>query len=101
MGDVVRPDLRLSLDILLEVMKDMEQVWSQYQEEGRLNLTIEGAFYLIVFMGGLQGEEVPMVDLLGINKYWDQGRAHMKPHVVVALLGWFREKLVNCTASCL
>ena len=90
MGDVVQPDRAISLDVFSELMVDLEVEWSESSPEEKFKYALEGAFYLIAFTGGLQGEEVPMVDLFGVNKYWEAGRQSDKPHIVVALLGRFK-----------
>ena len=54
-------------------MVDLEVEWSEGSPEEKFKYTLEGAFYLIAFTGGLLGEEVPMVDLFGVNKYWEAG----------------------------
>jgi hypothetical protein len=37
-----------------------------------------------------RGEEVPLTDLNGITKHWEESGGHVKPHIIVALLGHFK-----------
>lgn len=89
MGDTTKPDKAISLDILHAVMRLLEQNWEDNPHD-RFALALEGYFYLIAFCWGLRGEEVPLSDLNGMLKHWDEGGQHSKPHVVVSLLGRFK-----------
>lgn len=64
--------------------------------EDRFNISLEGSFYLISFCCGLRGEEVPLSDLTGIFKHWDESGNHNKPHVIIALLGRFKGETGIC-----
>jgi len=91
MGEIVRPDRALSLDIMLTISKIMEDEWSQAPSmEARWNLTMEVSFYLVGFFCALRGEEIPLTDLFGTRTHWDAGESHSTKHVVVALLGRFK-----------
>jgi hypothetical protein len=91
MGDVVRPNRALSMDMLLEIFNILEREWAF---ESSLEVALEGAFYTIAFGLALRGEEVEMVELWGIWKHWDRAMAHEEtPHVVIALLGRFKNEM--------
>jgi hypothetical protein len=88
MGEIVKPDRALSLEVLKVVMDILEEEWSAPGERS-LSLAMEGAFYLIAYCCALRGEEVPKADLAGILRHWEAGGSHPQKHVVVALLGRF------------
>jgi hypothetical protein len=61
MGDIVKPDMALSLPILHEIMRLIEADWSNSENDSdREALALEASFYLIAFCAGLRGEEVPL-----------------------------------------
>ena len=62
--------------------KCMGDVMSEGSPNEKFWVALEGAFYLI--------KEVPMVDILGVNKYWEAGAHSEKPHMVITLLGRFK-----------
>jgi hypothetical protein len=92
MGEVVRPDRALSSAILLQILILLETEWSHHQDR-HFKLASEGAFYVIAFSCALRGEEVPLTDLCGIMKHWDQSVSANPPHVTIALLGRFKGEL--------
>jgi hypothetical protein len=88
MGEIVSPDRVLSLEILLEIFRSLEQEWrSPYAD--LFQLAMEGSFYLIAFCCTLRGE-VLLVDLFGVRTHWEEGETHPTKHVVIALLGRFK-----------
>lgn len=89
MGEIVRPDRALSLDLMKEIMVQLERDWGEMLRD-RFQLAMEGAFYLVAYCCALRGEEVPMADLFGIKKHWMESGRHEHEHVVVALLGRFK-----------
>jgi hypothetical protein len=70
MGDVVRPDRAISHDLVKAIVKMVNWEWEESPPEGRLGLALEGAFYTLAFTLALQGEEVPLIEIGGIRKYW-------------------------------
>lgn len=89
MGDIVKPDMALSLPILHEIIRMIEADWSECMEDReREPLALEASFYLIAFCAGLRGEEVPLCDITGMRKWWKDGDIRgVTPHATVALLG--------------
>ncbi len=87
MGDIVRPDRAIAHAIMKELLHLVEQDWLNAVASDWLSLALEGALYVLAFTLALRGEEVAQVELRGINRYWEQGLQHKKPHVVVTLLG--------------
>lgn len=96
MGDDVRPDRALSHNILVEIMKDLDSEWEVAPAQEKLPIALEGAFYLIAYTLALRGEEVPMVCLHGIKEHWEQGHSHPTPHVIIPLLGNFKNEIGVC-----
>jgi len=108
MGDIVKPDQAVTLEILHLILVSVEADWIQAGENAHFQHVREAAFYLIAFCGALRGEEVPMADLGGIAKHWEAGGMSSNPHLVVALLGTFKNEageqyhlmpLVACMSS--
>jgi hypothetical protein len=96
MGNIVWPDQALSHDILKEVMLILEDEWARVHERKRLEVALEGMFCILEFTLALRGEEIPLMELKGIMKHWDQGQRHTTPHDVIALLGRFKTELGKC-----
>jgi len=91
MGEVVRPNRAISMDILMEIFNMLETEWAF---EPGLEVALEGAFYTIAFCVALRGEEVEMVKMRGIRKHWDQAMAHEElPNIAKALLGRFKNEM--------
>jgi len=89
MGEIVKPDRAVSLATLIEIQSNLERDWDNHPDI-REQISREASFYLISFCCALRGEEVPMVDLYGTIKHWeDGGQAEIK-HLVVPVLGRFK-----------
>jgi hypothetical protein len=93
MGDIVKPDRALSLEILHHILTLVDRDWENANEYEKYKYAREASFYLIAFCGALRGEEVPMANLTGILKHWDAGAVANPPHVLIALLGRFKGEL--------
>jgi hypothetical protein len=91
MGEIVRPDRAISIEIMKELCNELERDW-EWNVANRLVITMEATFYLVAFCCALRGEEVPLVDLHGSFKHWEDGEKGILPHVVVPLLGRFKGK---------
>ena len=96
MGDIVKPDRAISMDFLLEILKQVENDWQTTTAGNKLALALEGTFYTVAFALALRGEEMSMIELRGINRHWDQSMSHPTPHVVVSLLGRFKNETGEC-----
>jgi hypothetical protein len=93
LGDEVHPDRALALDILLEIMALVERDWEGSPPQKKLQLALEGSFYLIAYTLAFRGEGVPLVDLKGLRAHWEQGASYKTPHVVIPLLGRFKNEV--------
>ncbi len=89
MGEIIRPDRALPLDVLKEIMVVLDREWEE-SNAGDQSIALGASFYLIAFCCALRGEEVVLTDLFGIQKYWEQGQQSTESHVVVTLLGSFK-----------
>jgi hypothetical protein len=93
MGDVIKPDRALAVEILVEIFNILEVEWGKVMsDKERWELALEGCFYVISFACGLRGEEVPLTNLAGIREHLDESGKHPRSHVIVALLGRFKNE---------
>jgi hypothetical protein len=96
MGDIVRPDRAIFLDILLEILKQVEEDWQEARPRDKLTLALEGTFHTVAFALALRGEEMSLIELRGIRRHWEQSINHSTPHVVISLLGRFNNETGEC-----
>jgi hypothetical protein len=89
MGDNTRPDRAISINIMLEIFRQLEHEWSD-PSKNKYDLAVEGAYYVIAFCCALRGEEIGKSDLGGIRNHFEESGASDPLHVVVALLGRFK-----------
>jgi len=95
-GDVSCLDLAVSIKVMLALMERFDRLWiladgdSKTQEE----VLFPVLFVVAAYAGGLQGEEVPLMDLFPTFKHFAEGVNHPKhPHVVIlALRGRFEKR---------
>lgn len=92
-GDIIRPDRAISLEIMKALMSAVDQDWAEANVLDKLKYALEGTFYIIAFTLALRGEELPLIELRGISKHWAQGLQHSTPHVVITLLGRFKNEI--------
>jgi len=95
MGQIVRQDRALSLEVLHQLMENLELEWAEADIAHRSHVARLGAFCLIAFCGSFRGPEMFLVDLCGLNKYGreDLRTAGGKEYVIVPLLGRFKNEL--------
>jgi len=96
MGDIVKPDRAISHELLKAVLNLVDRDWEEAPQGAKLMIALEGAFYSIAYALALRGEEVSLVELRGIRRCWRQGLDHETPHVVIALLGRFKNEIGEC-----
>jgi hypothetical protein len=95
MGQVVKQDRAISLEVMHQLMENLEGEWTQATHTERSVIARLGAFCLIAFCGSFRGPELFLVDLLGLHKY---GKAELrttggKEYVIFPLLGRFKNEL--------
>ena len=93
MGDVWIPDRAVTLEEVHCGLEILEGEWSRFpQGQRRLELALTGAMVVIGFCAALRGEEIPLVDVGLVRKYWFEGIHYTKaPHVPLALAGRFKQ----------
>jgi len=93
MGQTVHQDMALSIAVILELLKMLEEEWLIATEEQKDKLAIVGAYSCIAFGGSFRGHEVLFVDLHGLTKYTD---SHLDlngvPYLIIPLLGRFKNE---------
>jgi hypothetical protein len=89
MGQIVKQDLAISLDIMHALMDSLLAEWNQSTSQDRkVRIASVGAYSIIAFCGLFRGAEVLMVDLYGLRKYFEESpRAGSVDFVVIPLLG--------------
>jgi hypothetical protein len=94
MGDKVRQDMGVSIELMHELMKRYEERWIQAGPDvNRQKVVLFPALFCIVaFCCALRGEEVPMMSLSGTAANLVDGHNHRLQHVVVALVGRFKNE---------
>ena len=95
MGRLVRQDLGLSLEVLIELLSCYDEELQDAEVEvdrKRMIIVCAGAF-VILFSGALRGGEVFMLEASEFVKRRDDGRDLLKNgHVVVPLMGRFKNE---------
>jgi hypothetical protein len=92
MGQDVRPQLGFSVEVMLMLLKRLEERW-RAEPNGRLKDDTLGAlaYSSISFTNALRGNEGFKLDLFGLLGHISRGRGQVKiPHVVAPLLGRFK-----------
>jgi hypothetical protein len=94
-GDQSYPDLAISIQAMLALMENYESAWEQAQgdEEEERAILFPALFSVVTYCGGFRGEETPLMDLSGTLKHFDESGRHRQPHVVVSLIGRFKNEI--------
>jgi hypothetical protein len=90
MGDDIRPDKAMSVELLLELQKLYEvKLFECRSNDEVLNICLHAVFHIVSFVGGFRGEEMPMLSLDAISKYlaYEQPSDPKLAHVMIALRG--------------
>jgi len=90
MGDDIRPDKAMGIELLLEIQSLYEDKLCQCQTiEEQLNLCLHAVYHIVSFVGGFRGEEMPMMSLDAVSKYleYEQPSDPALKHVMIALRG--------------
>jgi len=96
MGDDVRPDHGLSMDVMHALLKNLNRDWTKcgvLDWEAKLRVSEFALVLVIGFCLGLRGEEIMKVRTTGFFNFFKFGRGHDRhPHVVVQLMGRFKRE---------
>jgi len=92
MGQEVRQDLAVSIEVMLAFQIEMERDWQEEKTiEKRIQLAMIGAYALIAFGGSFRGHEVFLVDTFGLVKYASQRLSEKgMEFVMIPLLGRYK-----------
>jgi hypothetical protein len=95
MGQIVRQDRAVSLEVMHAFQTMMEEEWlSATSLKDKSTVASLGAYSLIAFCGSFRGPEVFLVDLHGLMKYMKEEPNHGdKEYVIIPLLGRFKNEL--------
>ena len=67
MGDIVKKDFAVSIEVLHELMRRLDQDWDRATTaEEKLRTAEIGTFCVVCFCGMLRGEEIVMMEMSGI-----------------------------------
>ena len=94
MGDEVKTDYGISIQIVHEVLKNLGKEWNNARTVLEKFKLAEFAMVLILgFCLGLRGEEITLTRLEGFFDNFNLGRQHPTfPHVIVKLMGRFKSE---------
>jgi hypothetical protein len=88
MGDDVRPDMAVSIGIMLEMDIYYEEQWALCTTlADRLAIALSCSFYMNGFCAGLRGEELPMMSLGATAKYLYHPQTPGLEHITLAMKG--------------
>jgi len=74
-GDVNRPDLAISIEVMVALMARFERLWILADGDGPSQGTVlfPALFAISTYTGGLWGEETPLMDLHATAKLYQEG----------------------------
>ena len=102
MGDHIIQDKAISVEVMVELMRNFEVDWNRSvnlgESDGKLSkILFPALFSVVAYVLGLRGEEVPLMDLSGTLKHFSRAVSMVpdsdgqeRAHAVVALLGRFK-----------
>jgi len=95
MGQIVKQDLAISLEVMHALMEGLLIEWNQSTcQWHREKVASVGAYAIIAFWGSFRGAEVLMVDLYGLKKYFEEApRVRGIDYVAIPLLGHFKNEV--------
>ena len=96
MGDESRPDLAISIEVMVALMERFDRLWMLAGEDRtkQEEVLFPALFSIVAYAGGLRGKEIPLMDLFSMIKHFAEGINHPKYlHVVMLLRGRFMNKI--------
>jgi hypothetical protein len=95
MGQIVRQDMAVSLELMHALVQLLEKEWEQAPDDKQRSIIAGvGAYSVVAFCGSFRGPEVFMTDLFGLNKYLSAKlTSDGRPYVIIPLLGRFKNEL--------
>lgn len=94
MGDLVKQDLGISINLMHALMDRYEVPWevAGNNRKCQQETLFPALFCIVAFCCALRGEEVPMMSLTGVIQHLEEAINHATPHVVIALVGRFKNE---------
>lgn len=91
MGMIRRQNEALTATMVLTIVHMAERDW-QVAEDPAEKKEIEEVicFMLIEFCAGLRGEEVPLIEISGLVRFWKETQESKIPHIMLTLRGRFK-----------
>ena len=92
MGEVVKQDLAISIQVMVALMDLFESAWTQATDAVvKSDLASVALYCMIAFCGSFRGHEVFLVDLFGLLKYEDMRSSDPSMnYCVIPLLGKYK-----------
>ena len=87
---VHQQDYALTSESVLALLEILEREWDRGDEDMRSRLEDLAVYVLCTFAAGLRGEEVPLLSLQGMRKFYAQSKVASILHVALALRGRFK-----------
>jgi hypothetical protein len=88
MGDDIRPDRALTIEVMLAIQSHYAQLYELTQSlRERLAISCSCTFFVVEFCAGLRGEELPMMSLDAIRRYYGKPQKANLEHVMLGLRG--------------
>jgi len=96
MGDVVKQDLAVSIEVMLELQRLFENDYQGSFGQQRLEVVQAATFCELAFCASLRGFEIPKTDLAGLRENrvhsTDPGWGDMAAHIGLPLVGRFKSE---------
>ena len=91
MGDDIRPDMAVSIELLLEMLKRLDKSWeaSKLWKE-KMEVAELGFFLAAGYSAALRGEEIVKMDMREILLRWEDALGGDIPFIPLPLLGRFK-----------
>ena len=91
MGVIRRQNEALTAMMILAVLQFAEEDWKSTEDEKtRKQIEEVMVFMLASFCGALRGEEVPLIAIEGLVKFWDETKVNHTPYMMLTLRGRFK-----------
>jgi hypothetical protein len=92
MGRTIKQDSALSVKLLLTLMENLHtEVQSRNTSlKRKREIVMLGAALVVGFCGALRGNEIFLVEGSQLCFYQDRGATHVKPHVIIPMMGRFK-----------
>ena len=94
-GDVSKPDLAVSNEVMNALMVEFEKSWSAClgNREKEREVIFPALYALLSYVASLRGEETTLLDLKSTRENTRVGLSHpSRPHVVITLTGRFKKE---------